>query len=152
KPHRVIVKRVGKDGQVNTYTSTDSGRFADRDIQVLVDRSLKAAPEVSEQRCADGRDGGARDMVVNRQQGDRRIMVICTNRIEAMAQNASYAAAHAGEIRRNAMQTALSSVQASRADIAANRDMPAKDRAEALAEMDEALAELRAEMASPDKD
>jgi bla regulator protein BlaR1 len=152
KTRRVVIKRVDKDGKVSTYASSSDGKFADRDIQAIVDSSMRAAPQVSERRCTDGRDGSAQQIVVNSQQGDRRVMVICTNRIEAIASNAALTAVNAQDIRRNAMQTALASVQASRADLAANRDIPATDRAKALADMDAALAELRTEMASPDKD
>nr|WP_277998574.1 M56 family metallopeptidase [Sphingomonas liriopis] len=154
KVHRVVIKRVDKDGKISTYTSSADGQFDDRDIQLLVDRSLAAAPEVRERRCADGKDGGPRQIVVGGDKPDKdgkRIMVICTNRIEAVA-NRSVTSIDTVKIRRDAMATALASVTASRADIAANRDMPAADRSKALAEMDEALAELRAEMASPDKD
>ena len=149
---RVIVNRVGKDGKVSTYTSAPDGRFDDAAIQQMVDRSLKMAPEVTERNCTNGRDGGPKEIVVHATRGDKRTMVICTNRIEGMVTASNAAAVNADQIRRNAMQTALASVQASRASIAANRDMSDADRKEALAEMDAAVTELRTEMASPDKD
>ncbi|MGP7795167.1 M56 family metallopeptidase [Sphingomonas sp. CLY1604] len=166
KVRHVVVKRVDKDGKVSTYTSSTDGRFDDAAIQAMVDRSLKMAPEVRERRCVDGRDGAARELVVNSEAGGKRMMVICTNRIEAMASSGAAAAAHADAmrvnasamrinaeaIRRNAMATALASVAASRADIAANRAMADADRTKALAEMDAAMAELRAEAAETDKD
>ncbi len=156
KVRRIIVNRTGKDGKVNTYTSSTDGTFDDREIQQMVDRSMKMAPEVRERRCVDGSDGGPRQFVIHSAKGEKRMMVICTNRIEAAA-SAGAAAGIAASIdaegiRRNAMRTALASVQASRAGIAANRDLSEADRKEALADMDEALAELRSEMASPDKD
>ena len=152
---RVIVNRVGKDGKVNTYTSAPDGTFDDKAIQQMVDRSIKMAPEVTERDCVNGKDGGAKQVVVHATKGEKWTIVICTNRIESMvtATNAAAAASvNVDEIRRNAMQTAIASVQASRASIAGNRDLSDADRKEALAEMDEALAEIRAEMASPDKD
>ncbi len=152
KIKRVVVNRVGKDGKVNTYTSAADGTFDDREIQQMVDRSMKMAPQVTERDCSNGRDGDAKQIVVHATKGDKRTMVICTNRIESMVSASVAASVNVDQIRRNAMQTALASVQASRAGIASNRDMAEADRKEALAEMDEALAELRSEMASPSKD
>ena len=149
---RIVVNRVGKDGKVSTYTSASDGTFDDHAIQQMVDRSLKMAPEVTERNCTNGRDGGPKEIVVHAVKGEKRTMVICTNRIEGMVAANKFAAVDAEKIRRDAMTTALASVQATRASIAANRDMADADRKEALAEMDEALAELRTEMASPDKD
>ncbi|MEH3157821.1 MAG: hypothetical protein PGN08_02200 [Sphingomonas taxi] len=154
KVRHVIVKRVGKDGKVSTFASGEGGRFDDREIQQMVERSLAAAPEVRHRNCTDGKDGGPHEIVVSRDTGNaksKRIMIVCSNRVAAVAANAR-ANIDVEAIRRNAMSTALASVAASRASIAANRDMPAKDKAEALAEMDQALAEIRAEAASPDKD
>lgn len=149
---RVVVNRVGKDGKVSTYTSAPDGSFDDAAIQKMVDRSMKMAPEVAERNCNNGKDGGPTDVVVNAAKGEKRMIVICTNRIEAMVTAGNVASINAEQIRRTAMQTALASVQASRADIASNRSMSDADRKEALAEMDQALTELRFEMASPDKD
>lgn len=151
-PKRIVVNRVGKDGKVNTYTSAPDGTFDDGAIQQMVDRSLKMAPEVTERSCTNGRDGGPKEIVVHATKGEKRTMVICTNRIESMVSAGGAAAVNVEQIRRNAMETALASVQASRARIAGNRDMNDADRKEALAEMDAAVAELRTEMASPDKD
>ncbi len=151
-PKRIVVNRVGKDGKVNTYTSAPDGTFDDGAIQQMVDRSLKMAPEVTERSCTNGRDGGPKEIVVHATKGEKRTMVICTNRIESMVSAGGAAAVNVEQIRRNAMETALASVQASRASIAGDRDMNDADRKEALAEMDAAVAELRTEMASPDKD
>ena len=152
KIKRVVVNRTDKDGKVRTYTSAADGTFDDREIQQMVDRSIKMAPEVTERDCTNGQDGGAKQVVVHTIKGEKRTMVICTNRIEAMVSAGVASSVNADQIRRNAMQTALASVQASRAGIATNRDMSEVDRKEALAEMDQALAELRSEMASPEKD
>lgn len=152
KIKRVVVNRTDKDGKVRTYTSAADGTFDDREIQQMVDRSIKMAPEVTERDCTNGQDGGAKQVVVHTIKGEKRTMVICTNRIEAMVSAGVASSVNADQIRRNAMQTALASVQASRAGIATNREMSEVDRKEALAEMDQALAELRSEMASPDKD
>ncbi|GAA0672172.1 beta-lactamase regulating signal transducer with metallopeptidase domain [Sphingomonas insulae] len=149
---RVVVNRIGKDGNVSTYTSAPDGSFDDKGIQQMVDRSMKMVPEVTERNCSTGKDGGPKDVVVNAARGEKRMIVICANRIEAMVTAGNAAAINVEQIRRNAMQTALASVQASRADIAGNRSMNDADRKEALAEMDQALAELRTKMTSPDKD
>ena len=152
KIKRVVVNRTGNDGKVTTYTSAADGTFDDRAIQQMVDRSMKMAPEVAERDCTNGKDGSAKQIVVHATKGENRTMVICTNRIAAMVSAGTAASVNVDQIRRNAMQTALASVQASRAGIAGNREMAEADRKEALAEMDQALAELRSEMASPTKD
>ena len=149
---RVVVNRVGKDGKVSTFTSAPDGTFDDKAIQQMVDRSLRMAPEVTERNCTNGADGGPKQIVVHAVKGEKRTMVICTNRIEAMVTASNAASVNVADIRRNAMQTALASVTASRASIAANREMGDADRKQALAEMDEALTELRTEMASPEQD
>jgi beta-lactamase regulating signal transducer with metallopeptidase domain len=149
--HRVVVKRVGVDGKVSTFSTAEDGHPDRRDIQLLVDRSLRAAPQVSEGTCSAGKDGQPQQLVVHGTKDARRTIVICTNRIKAAAASGA-ASIDAQAIRQNALETALASVRASRASIAANGDMPVADRKQALAEMDSALAELREEMASPDKD
>ena len=154
-PRHVVVRRVGKDGKVNTYTSAADGRFDDHAIQTLVDDSLRAAPEVTSRRCVDGVDGGPRQYTLTTATGSKRAIVICTNRIGEAAATASKAAVASidfAAIRRNAMAGALASVEASRASIAANRDIPDADRKAALADMDQALAELRAESTAPEQD
>lgn len=149
---RVVVKRVGKDGNTSTYDSTNASAPNDRELRVLIDRSMASVPNVTERRCAIGKDGGANQIVVHSKTGDTQVMVICTNRIEAAASAGAAATIDTANLRRHALAIALSSVEASRASIGANRDMPAADRTRALAEMDAALAELREQSASPEKD
>lgn len=152
----VVVKRVAKDGKISTYTRSTNGQYDDRAIQKMVDDSMRNTPEVTSRRCVTGADGGPQQYVMTRATGNKRAIVICTNRIgEAAAAGAAAgaaASANAGAIRSNALATALASVEASRASIAANRDMADADRKEALADMDQAIAEIRAETASTEND
>ena len=147
---RIVVKRTATDS--STHSTTENGHPDARELQAMVDRSMRTVPEVSERNCSLGRDGEAQQFVVQGRKGGKRTMVICTNRIRVATAASAAATVNAAEIRRNAMASALASVEASRASIAANQLIPASGRKEALAEMDSALAELRAEMASPDKD
>ena len=147
---RIVVKRTATDS--STHSTAENGHPDARELQAMVDRSMRTVPEVSERNCSLGRDGEAQQFVVQGRKGGKRTMVICTNRIRVATAASAAATVNAAEIRRNAMASALASVEASRASIAANQLIPASGRKEALAEMDSALAELRAEMASPDKD
>ena len=111
-------------------------------------------PQVSSTNCP---GDNLNPTVINTRDGGQRKIVICTNRIEAQAKRGEAMAArayamqvNAGEIRRNALSTALGSLQATRAQMAANREMGEDARKEVLSSLDESIAELRSEMASKD--
>lgn len=113
-------------------------------------------PVVSERRCGTG-GGSASQMVINRHRGDRHVMIICTDRIERAAsraaegaKRAAEAAMHGREMQRQALRTALASLEHARAGLADNRHLSAADRSEALAGMDRAIDEMRAEAAHDD--
>jgi bla regulator protein blaR1 len=143
---------VDKDGKVSTTTS-DAAGFSEVEIDAMVKRAMADAPEVRERNCT-ASDGDERQMVVNSQEGAKRVMIICSNRIEQM----SVAAAAKGEqahragmqARRAGMQAGLAGIEAGRASILANRNLTDEQRKEALAGLDEAMAEMRAEMAKSD--
>jgi bla regulator protein BlaR1 len=111
---------------------------------------MPAIPEISERPCADGRDGDAKQFVVNRKDGDKRIMIICSNRIEKAAAEGAEMAANNKDIQRSALRSAISGLRSARAGIAGNMSMSAEARAEALGGIDEGIAEVEADMAKAD--
>ncbi len=109
--------------------------------------TIAGAPEVNERVCTDGRDGDARQFVINRQDGDKRIMIICSNRIEKAAADGAEIAANSKDIERSALRLAISGLRSARAGIAGNMSMSAEVRAQALAGIDEGIAEVESDIA-----
>jgi bla regulator protein BlaR1 len=88
--------------------------------------------------------------VINRQDGDRRIMVICTNRIEKAATAAAELAVNSKDIERGALRHAIAGLRSARAGIASNMSMSADQRAQALAGIDQGIAEVESDIAEAD--
>lgn len=111
---------------------------------------LRAMLEVSDRACTDGADGGPNQLVLHSEKGDRRVIVICRNRVAAAAEAGVAAAAQSREIRRQALTSALAGLRSARAGIEANVDMQASDRAAALSGIDQALSEMKRRIAERD--
>ncbi len=112
--------------------------------------AIAGVPEVNERTCADGRDGDARQFVINRQDGDKRIMIICSNRIEKAAAEGTEMAVNSKDIQRSALRSAISGLRSARVGIAGNMSMSAEVRAHALAGIDEGIAEVESDIAKMD--
>jgi bla regulator protein blaR1 len=82
----------------------------------------------------------------------RQVTVICTDRIEHSARQASLAALGAQRTAQVNMQIALASIESARASIDRDRNLSEDARREALKGLAEATAELKAEMANRDRD
>jgi beta-lactamase regulating signal transducer with metallopeptidase domain len=109
--------------------------------------TIAGAPEIHERVCADGPDGYAKQFVINRQDGNKRIMILCKNRIEEAAAEGAQIAANSRDIERHALRSAISGLRSARAGIASNMSMSAEVRAHALAGIDEGIAEVEADIA-----
>ena len=146
---KIIIRN--RDGKVETIDSEGD------DIEAVLARPLTdkkirvIVPEVIDGKCAD--DEG-KPVVKNKQKDGKHIIIICRNRIEWLAKDATRRAADArivmlrsGEIERHARMSALEGVRAARAGIVANRDMSESARAAALKGIDQAIAELEADAA-----
>lgn len=107
-------------------------------------------PSVSERTCRDGVDGDAGQTVVHHGSGERRVTVVCSNRIQRMADVAAMQAMNAERLRASAMRGALASLMATRASLAANPNLTDNARSGALEGIDQSIAEMRAEIASND--
>ena len=114
------------------------------DVDVDVDAILADIPDIRDGKCGEG-DG--RDTVVHRSEGGRKVMIICTDRIEKMAADAErMAEKHA----RMGIRSAMGGLRAARASIEADRTLSAERKAEALRGIDEAMRELETESAGQD--
>ena len=107
----------------------------------------KTMPDISSRSCAEN-EGKPGEHIINRKDGDKRITIVCTNRIERLA---ALSAADARRIGDNGLiahlraeRSALDGLRAARRSIEANRDMPDAGRASALAGIDQAIRELEA--------
>ncbi|URW74396.1 M56 family metallopeptidase [Sphingomonas donggukensis] len=105
---------------------------------------LKNMPEISSRTCTEGEGKG--ENVIRREDGAKKIVIICTNRIEKMAAlsmgEADKAGTRAVVIRRHAETTALEGLRDARRSIEANRDMTDSQRAAALSGIDSAIREM----------
>ena len=82
----------------------------------------------------------------------RQVTIICTDRIEQSARQASLAAVSAQRTAQVNMQIALASIESARASITRDRNLSEDARRDALKGLNEATAELKAEMANRDRD
>ena len=147
---RIKVIQMDKDGKVLTETATD----------------MPDIPEVRSSDCGVDRSGkaGAGAVVVNRQEGGKRFMIVCTDRIETMSRvavdgqrmaesrmrAAGVEQARAADYRRMAYGKALDGLRNARDQVAANGEMSAKDKALALSSIDESIRELEGDLAKAD--
>lgn len=123
---------------------------------------LQSSEPVVEGSCGNEGEPGA--FVINRRQGDQTVMVVCNDRINAVAQSASAVGAQpaaagaaaanidVAAIQRNALTGALAGLRGTRATLASNPNLTGADRREALADIDQSIAEIEQEMANPDAD
>ena len=114
--------------------------------QTLADAPPIPIPEISSQNCPG--DGDRHATVLHQQKGDKRIIIICTNRIEHLAREGAAMAANSADIERNAYRSALSGLRAAREHMLANQSMKEDARKEAVQAMDESIRELEEDLAS----
>lgn len=110
--------------------------------------------DVVERNCGGGDDW--QQIIINEENGDKPRLVVCTDRIERMAEHAAVqaeqAVAHAEKTKvlalhsaRMGMQSAMMSLRHARRAIEAQRELTDAQRREALEGIDQAMAELEAE-------
>lgn len=104
----------------------------------------KNMPKVIERNC--GTSGNRRDFMTEEKDGERRRIVICTDRIEKMAADASERGARASTLAmssaRMGTNMARMSLRHARKTIEIDRNLSAAQRTQALAGIDQAMAEL----------
>lgn len=132
--------------RVIQHTPPGVAPMTQAEIDAAVARGMAAVPQVSERPCRVGTDGPDDQLVVNTKDGKKRIMVVCTNRIERVAAAGSAAAANAKATERQALESALAGLRSAR-EAVQTADMTAEARTKALAGIDEGLAEVQADLA-----
>ena len=108
-------------------------------------------PDIRSQKCGVG-GGDTRTSFTTTQPGGATVTVICTDRIEAMAQNAAKSAQMAQRSAHTNMKVAMAGIDMARTTITQDRNLSDEARREALAGLAQATAELKAEMARPQQD
>lgn len=122
-----------------------------RDGKRIEDRiDVGEIPDVRERDCDAGKDGSDRQIVLHSRAGNRRVMIICTNRVARIAAEGAAMAANGKEIAQRARESALAGLRSARAQVESARAMADAERAEALAGIDQGIAEVEADMARPD--
>lgn len=148
KPRVVRIDRSVTDGQAikKMVIVRQDGKQQEITMPDMV--AIQASiPEIRNGTCGKGNTS----TVEHRREGNKQIMIVCSDRIAAMSASASASAgaAHAEQMaamnKQMAMSSALTSLQHARRTIEMQRSLSAEQRADALAGIDEALAELRSD-------
>lgn len=111
-----------------------------------IDELRARVPEVRNSKCTDTTDG--KPVVENFERNGKKIMIICSNRIEKITVQAEKAAF---EAKRVGMRSATIGLQVARRSIESQPDLSPEQRAKALKGIDEAIAELEKGGANADK-
>ena len=104
-------------------------------------------PDVRSSNCGGGDD---RNMVVNKTRGDKRIIIICNDRIERVVTMNKANLEKSGEIQRMAYTHALEGLRRARERVAADERMGAEAKRDALESIDDSIRDMQADMAHPD--
>jgi beta-lactamase regulating signal transducer with metallopeptidase domain len=135
-----------KDGKSVTWDATPDTPMPPEVAEKL--KSMRVnMPEFSSRSCGEG-EGKPGEHVINRKEGDKRVTIICTNRIERVASLAALegqkAGAHAFVFQRRAEGAALDGLRAARRSIESNTSMGDTQRAAALSGIDQAIRDMEA--------
>lgn len=142
---KIKIVKLDKDGKTISEETTDIPDAA----EIANMTAMKSIPDVRSGRCGGG-NGKPETMVIDKSKGDRKIMLICTDRIERMASMQADRMAKSKDIRRMAYERALVGLRNARANIASNMSMPAEDRKDALDDIDDSIREMEADRAERD--
>lgn len=124
-------KRVTKIVMVHADGSASETKLPDLD-------ALRASvPEVRNGKCTDTADG--KPVVEKFERDGKKVMIVCSNRIERITINAERAAIDA---KRMGMRSAMMGLRMARRSIESQSDLSAEQRAKALKGIDEAIAEV----------
>ena len=120
-----------------------------RAIRAQVDAAMADMPEVSSTSCG---GGDAQQVVINDRSGGRNRIVICQDRIAAMAAKGAQVAVNAAEIERNAYRSALAGLQAARGKVEADARLSAEERRDALSSIDDSIRDMQDDLARAGQD
>jgi len=143
--NRVKIVRL-KDGKPITWEWSDKdGKWASGDWSKDM---VKNIPEVRSANCMGNGDDNT--TVVNRSQGGKKVVIICTDRIQRMASVAADQAARAQDVERMAYGRALEGLRSARERLSSDSSLSGEKRREALEGIDEAIRDLEADRAKAD--
>ncbi|MFS2112054.1 M56 family metallopeptidase [Sphingomonas sp. Sphisp140] len=153
-PARVHVYRVTEDGK----GKDKDGKRVTRIVMVHADGSKTESempdlaaiqarlPEIRNDKCAETADG--KPVVEKFERDGKKVMIICSNRIEKIAINAEKMSFEAKKV---GMRSAMMGLRMSRHAIENQMDLSPEQRAKALKGIDEAIAEVEKGTADADK-
>jgi hypothetical protein len=104
-------------------------------------------PDVRSSNCGGGND---RNMIVNKTRGDKRIIIICNDRIERVVAMSNANIEKSKDIQRMAYAHALEGLHRARERVAADERMGAEAKRDALESIDDSIRDMQADMANPD--
>ena len=161
-PHAVRKVVIVKDGKTTTYDEADIDRHlaagdkvsiqpldpkgqrmifkVDGDPDTRVE--VQDIPAISSAKCGIG-TGKPTSMTIDSTKGGKRMVVICTDRIQRISAQAINGV-DVADIQRNAMRTAMAALETARSSIR-SATMTDSQRQEALAGIDQAMAEMKNE-------
>jgi len=142
---RYKIVRIDKDGK--TVTEDWVGPI-NPDVRVNVHPDVHV--NVRSANCDVGPAADDRNMVINKVDGDKRMIIICKNRIEKVASRAADDASRAKDIQRTAYAHALEGLRNARQRVANDDRMSADAKRDALEGIDDSIKDMEADMASPD--
>jgi beta-lactamase regulating signal transducer with metallopeptidase domain len=133
-------KRVGK--RVKIVRINKDGKMLSEDWVGPIN-----VPDVRSRNCGGGDD---RNMVVNKMSGDKRIIIICNDRIERVVTMSKANMEKSKDIQRMAYAHALEGLHRARERLAENERLSAEEKREALDSIDDSIKDMEADLANPD--
>ncbi len=141
-------KDKGKVRKIKIIKMDKDGNTISEDMRDLPD--MKDMPEVRSTNCGTGAKGDDKNMVVNKNDGRKKIVIICSDRIERVVTLSMNKAMKAKDIERMAYGNALRGLRNARNAIANDPNMKEDDRKEALDGIDSSIKDMEANLAKPD--
>ena len=132
--HRKVIRIIRRDKDGKVTTEDFAGVPPTPEI-----------PEISSNNCPD--DGERHQMVLNEKRDGKRVIIICTNRIERMAREGAAMAANAKDIERNAYRSALAGLRSAQERMRADTRMGEDARKEAIQAIDQSIKEIEEDLA-----
>lgn len=130
-------KRDGKQVKKIVIVRADGGK---EEVEMPDEAAIRASiPEIRDGKCGGGK---SQPTVEHREDGKKKIMIICSDRIAMVTADATRIALHS---KRMGLDTAVMSIRMARHSIENERNISDAERAKALAGLDQALAEVEKE-------
>jgi bla regulator protein BlaR1 len=143
------VTTVSPDGKVTRHKVVriirrdKDGKVTNEDFAGMP--PIPEVPEISSKNCPG--DGERHQMVLNEKRDGKRVMIICTNRIERMAREGAAMAANGKDIERNAYRSALAGLRSAQERMRSDTRMGEAARKEAILAIDQSIKEIEEDLA-----